>query len=154
MAEEVLCQFQIASLVIDQTGCRMPECAKACRSLRPGNMQAVENRVKNTFSKNILIEEIPIRLAKNEISRLIVPRSPSKVITSRKPVYREFEFKFRTPDMVTLNFVRFFKEPIVKYGLICRNRNSSMKKSGQFLRRTHVRKINKLSIKSRPCQEF
>jgi uncharacterized membrane protein len=72
MTQKILSQFQIAGLVVDQTGSRMPETMKARRSLRAWNIQTIENRVEHVLSKNVLIEGIPIRFAENEIIRVIV----------------------------------------------------------------------------------
>jgi hypothetical protein len=67
VAQKILCQFQVAGPVVNQTGGRLPECVIARRTLRPGNIQAAENPAKNFFSRNVLIEEIPIRFAENEV---------------------------------------------------------------------------------------
>jgi hypothetical protein len=66
MAQKILRQFQIAGLAINQTGSRMTEAMKARRSLRPWDIQPVENRAEHVLSKNVLIEEIVIWFAERK----------------------------------------------------------------------------------------
>ncbi len=64
MTQKILSQLQIASLIVDQAGSRMSEAMKARRSLRPWNIQSIENRVEHGLLKNSLIEEIAIGFRK------------------------------------------------------------------------------------------